>query len=309
MNDILVSICCLTYNHANYIRECIEGFLAQKTKFKYEILIHDDASTDITQDIIREYEKKYPDIIKPIYQKENQDSKGVAISATLQFTRAKGKYIALCEGDDYWTDPLKLQKQVDFMEAHPDYTMCFHGIEEIDNKGNHINNYQPYTQNQESPLVDIVLNGGLFCPTVSLLLKKEILNDYPDFCLKCHVGDYPLQIWCAVKGKVYYINELFGVYRKGDNGSWTKRFSKLKLKEKYAKLETELNMLLSFDKLTEYKYSNAFQRRYIHFCAKNKLFLIMKKHSSFIKHEPKLRRRVRRYLQAYILGTFASLKK
>ena len=102
----LVSICCLTYNHAPYIRDAIEGFLMQKTNFPVEILIHDDASTDGTADIIREYETRYPDIIKPIYQTENQYSKGVKISREYQFSRARGKYIALCEGDDYWTDKL-----------------------------------------------------------------------------------------------------------------------------------------------------------------------------------------------------------
>jgi len=104
--DPLVSICCLTYNHAPYIRDAIEGFLMQKTNFPVEILIHDDASTDGTADIIREYETRYPDIIKPIYQTENQYSKGVKISWEYQFSRARGKYIALCEGDDYWTDKL-----------------------------------------------------------------------------------------------------------------------------------------------------------------------------------------------------------
>ena len=110
----IVSICCITLHHEKYIRDAIEGFLMQKTSFPIEILIHDDASTDDTANIIREYEEKFPNIIKPIYQTENQYSKGISISATYQFPRALGKYIALCEGDDYWTDPLKLQKQVDF---------------------------------------------------------------------------------------------------------------------------------------------------------------------------------------------------
>jgi glycosyltransferase involved in cell wall biosynthesis len=120
-NDPLVSICCITYNHEKYIQQCLEGFLIQKTTFLFEILIHDDASTDRTADIIREYETKYPDIIKPIYQTENQYSKGVIVSAVYNWPRAKGKYIALCEGDDYWIDSYKLQKQVDFMEANPEY--------------------------------------------------------------------------------------------------------------------------------------------------------------------------------------------
>ena len=121
--EIIVSICCATYNHQKYIRDAIEGFLMQKTTFPFEILIHDDASTDGTADIIREYEAKYPDIIKPIYQRENQYSKGIKISQVYQFPRAQGKYIALCEGDDYWIDPLKLQKQVDYMERNSRVSM------------------------------------------------------------------------------------------------------------------------------------------------------------------------------------------
>ena len=108
MNDILVSICCITYNHEDYIADAIEGFLMQKTDFKYEVLIHDDASTDRTAEIIRKYERKFPNLIKPIYQTENQHSKGIKVGK-YNIERALGKYIALCEGDDYWVDPCKLQ--------------------------------------------------------------------------------------------------------------------------------------------------------------------------------------------------------
>jgi len=123
MKDIepLVSICCITYNHENYIRDAIEGFLMQKTSFPIEIIIHDDASTDNTAQIIKEYEDKYPDLFCNIFQNENQWSKGGgSIYARFLYPQARGKYIALCEGDDYWTDPLKLQKKVDFMEVNPD---------------------------------------------------------------------------------------------------------------------------------------------------------------------------------------------
>lgn len=109
----LVSIDFITYNHEAYIRDALEGFLMQKTNFTFEVLIHDDASTDQTANIIQEYEKKYPDIIKPIYQTENQYSKGVEITTQIQFPHARGKYIALCKGDDYRKDHFKLQKQVD----------------------------------------------------------------------------------------------------------------------------------------------------------------------------------------------------
>ena len=121
----MVSIQCLVYNHEPYLRQCLDGFVMQKANFKFEAIVHDDVSTDRSAEIIREYAEKYPDIIKPIFEKENQFSKGFDKLSSIMNAAGKGKYIALCEGDDYWTDPLKLQKQVDFMEAHPDYAMCF----------------------------------------------------------------------------------------------------------------------------------------------------------------------------------------
>ena len=127
MNAPLVSICCFTYNHAQFIRKCLDGFLMQKTDFPIEILIHDDCSTDGTIEIIQEYTAKYPELIFPLYEEENQYSRGGAGKMDLyNYRRARGKYIAYCEGDDYWTYPLKLQKQVDFMEANPEYSVCWH---------------------------------------------------------------------------------------------------------------------------------------------------------------------------------------
>ena len=122
-NNPLVSICTLVYNQEKFLKQYLEGIFLQKTTFSFEILIHDDASTDNSENIIREYQALYPDIIKPIIQTENQYSKGVDINLTYNFPRVKGKYIAICEGDDYWTDPLKLQKQVDFLEAHPEQSL------------------------------------------------------------------------------------------------------------------------------------------------------------------------------------------
>lgn len=136
----VVSISCITYNHENFIRDAIEGFLMQKTTFPVEILIHDDASTDNTASIVREYEEKYPQLIKPIYQTENQYSKKDGTIGRIQRGRARGKYFATCEGDDYWTDPLKLQKQVEFLEANPDCSLCFHASKSIRN-----NNPNDYT--------------------------------------------------------------------------------------------------------------------------------------------------------------------
>src|SRR5690554_4195573 len=132
MSNIIVSICCITYNHSPFIRQCLEGFVKQETKFEFEVLIHDDASTDDTAEIIKEYERQFPGIIKPIYQKENQYSKGIKGSKVFNFPRAQGKYIAFCEGDDYWTDPLKLQKQVDILEKNKHLSGSYHKVEIVD---------------------------------------------------------------------------------------------------------------------------------------------------------------------------------
>ena len=128
MNKTLVAIKCTVYNHEPYLRDCLEGFVMQQTNFPFVAIVHDDASTDGSAAIIREYEEKYPDIIKPIYETENQYSKhdgsvGRIMDAAIDATGAK--YVAMCEGDDYWTNPLKLQKQVDFMEVNPEYGLCY----------------------------------------------------------------------------------------------------------------------------------------------------------------------------------------
>ncbi|WP_346711994.1 glycosyltransferase [Phocaeicola plebeius] len=122
----MVSIHCLAYNHEKTIRQTLESFVMQKTTFQFEAIIHDDASTDNTASIIQEYTEKYPNIIKPIFEKENQYSKHDGSLTRIMYEACTGKYIAYCEGDDYWTDPLKLQKQVDYLESHPEivYSCC-----------------------------------------------------------------------------------------------------------------------------------------------------------------------------------------
>lgn len=124
-NKILVSIKCAVYNHEPYLRQCLDGFVMQKTNFRFEAIVHDDASTDGSAAIIREYAEKYPDIIKPIYETENQYSKHDGSVVRIMNAACKGKYIAMCEGDDYWIDPFKLQKQVDFLESHPNISYVF----------------------------------------------------------------------------------------------------------------------------------------------------------------------------------------
>lgn len=134
--EVMVSIKCLTYNHEPYIRQCLEGFVKQKTNFRFEAIVHDDASTDKTAEIVKEYAEKYPSIIKPIFEVENQYSKRDGTLTKIVNAHMRGKYVAMCEGDDYWTDPLKLQKQVDFMEANEEYAICCHRIKRYYEKEN-----------------------------------------------------------------------------------------------------------------------------------------------------------------------------
>ena len=220
-SDVLVSICCITYNHAPYIRQCLDGFIMQKTNFKFEILIHDDASTDGTADIIREYEAKYPSIFKPIYQTENQYSKGKNISATYNWPRAVGKYIAQCEGDDYWTDPLKLQKQVDFMEANPEYVLCCHrykiynqndGTWNNDSASHILNSYpNGYVfTNKEN------LNVGWFTKTMTLLIRNDALKNMPNTRGFKYWRDFHINYYLLKQGGGFCFPFDGAVYRRHD---------------------------------------------------------------------------------------------
>lgn len=212
-SDVLVSICCITYNHAPYIRQCLDGFIMQKTNFKFEILIHDDASTDGTADIIREYEAKYPNILKPIYQTENQYSKGKNISATYNWPRAQGKYIAMCEGDDYWTDPLKLQKQVDFLEGHPDFSMCFHRAK-IKNECNANTSYARCEEIETKEYFANDMCPMWIVPTASVVYRRQLVSTYP---IKHRdwfdSGDIVLFETCAHVGRVWGMEDAMSVYR------------------------------------------------------------------------------------------------
>ncbi|MGI9237273.1 MAG: glycosyltransferase family 2 protein [Woeseiaceae bacterium] len=134
-SPVKASVCCITYNHENFIHAAIDSFLAQETDFPFEIVVHDDASTDGTADILRDYAAKYPGLIRTIIQSENQYSKGGLISLRLVFPKAKGEYIAICEGDDYWTDSSKLQQQVAFLENNPDYVITYSDCQAFDESG------------------------------------------------------------------------------------------------------------------------------------------------------------------------------
>ncbi len=218
----MVSIICNAYNHDKYIRSALDGFVMQKTNFPFLVLIHDDASTDKTADIIKEYESKYPDIIKPIYQTENQYHKKDGTIRRLQAERLKTKYVAICEGDDYWTDPLKLQKQFDFMEANPEYTLCGCSTYWLNMLTGKNENRSQTTEDRDISLEELLIpdNRRPF-PTVSYFMKAEIWKSLPDWGFP--VGDLPLTYYCAIKGKVRMLTDNMCVYRWQAEGSWTSR--------------------------------------------------------------------------------------
>lgn len=216
---ILVAIHCLVYNHEPYLCDCFEGFVMQKTNFRFVAIVHEDCSTDHSADIIREYAAKYPDIFRPIYETENQYSKpdgslGRIMSAAIDATGAK--YIAMCEGDDYWTDPYKLQKQVDFLECHLDYVACFHNARIFNGTA-----YYLFNSLNEShfPTTEDIITRKWFIPTASLLYRNILTEqDYPEWRKNIISGDYLLELLLAKEGKFYYMDDVMSVYRKEGQG-------------------------------------------------------------------------------------------
>ena len=217
-NKIEVSICCITYNHEDYIELALQGFLSQKTNFNFEILIHDDASSDKTADIIRKYENRFPEKVHCIYQTKNQHTQGKSVSKNL-FSIAKGKYIALCEGDDFWITETKLQIQFDFMEENLEYSLCAHsGYNGYEDGRLKKYLFRPFSENRTVSTEEII-EKWLF-PTASLFYRKNarIPYDIP-FATGAPCGDYPLAIFLSLKGKVKYFDRPMCVYRNFAKGS------------------------------------------------------------------------------------------
>lgn len=220
----LVVIRCATYNHEPFIRDALEGFVMQKTDFPFVAIIHDDASTDGTAVILREYAERYPQIILPIFEEENQYSKHDGsirriMNAACEISGAK--YIALCEGDDYWTNEHKLQKQVDFLESHPDYSLVFHNAVKHWEDNSHPDVLMvSYSSGDLTPLQ---LYLPLQIPTASFVFKREVLTS--DIYIqsisipKPAFGDLQITIASGFYGKIYYMSECMGVYRKLPTGA------------------------------------------------------------------------------------------
>ena len=259
MKEPILTVICLTYNHGKYIRKALEGFVNQKTKYDYKVLVHDDASTDNTPVIIQEFADKYPDIIVPILQKENQYSKGVAITNTFILPRLEGKYVAICEGDDYWCDENKLQTQIDYLENNPDCSFCGHNTEVIDVEGNCVKKHQnKCTKDCDYSVQDIIENGGgALIHTSAFVYRKEYQFNFPkEFRLK-RVSDYPLSIYLATCGRVHYFGKVMSKYRTMTPGSWTVRTMTGKKKANEF-VKSALEWVDRVNRYTGYKYNKSF---------------------------------------------------
>lgn len=218
-NQILVSVFCETYNHESFIRQCLDGMLMQKTDFAFEVLIHDDASTDQTPLIIKEYAEKYPDVIKPILQQVNQYSKGVNIWQVFQIPRARGKYVALCEGDDYWMDPLKLQKQVDLLEADETLMAVVTNSKVVDKEGNELktkqDNVVPNNVEGRYDLRSFMYRIHHY-PTATVCYRRTHVDEIQQMLQHTanpYLGDWTLWIALHIFGDFYYLDQVTSAYR------------------------------------------------------------------------------------------------
>ena len=221
MDKIKVSIRCFTYNHERFIRQCLEGVVMQKTDFRFEAIVHDDASTDNTAAIIREYAEKYPDIIKPIYETENQYSKHDGSLTRIMNAHTRGKYIAMCEGDDYWTDPYKLQKQVDFLESHPDYVMCSHLFDVYNERNKQLQKNDESSFTGKSYDLDTLINGEWYFQPLTVLFRFDAYD-------REHFASYGLSMDVILYyellrrgGKGYCLPDVMAVCRIHDGGVWS----------------------------------------------------------------------------------------
>lgn len=257
----LVSICCTAYNHEKYIAQALDSFLAQKCDFPFEILVHDDVSTDRTAEIIREYAQRYPDIVKPMFQTENQYSKGVPINETFNFPRAQGKYIALCECDDFWCDNTKLQRQIAHMESDPGCTFSFTNGYVHDESGARKEDrpFLPYYDRDLSvyegksraySLAEIAQFN--FIPTASFVFRVDALRSLPpEFTEKeCQHGDLRMKLYLTACGHAWYEHVYGCTYRENVSGSAMQIWKKEKRDQLYKRCASVVEMVDDVDRFS-----------------------------------------------------------
>lgn len=260
MKKVSVCVYCLAYNHEKYIRKTLDGFINQTTNFKYTCIVHDDASTDNTANIIREYEARYPDIIIGVYQKENKYSKNINVIKEFIAPLIDSEYVAVCEGDDYWTDEKKLQIQYDTMKKNKNCFFCVHKTKEVFEDEFPTGTFYPSKDIKEGFLgIESLLEGGYSFHTSSYMFEANLWKEYtispPLFRQLCDVGDVPYMLYFIYAGDVFFIDKEMSCYRRGAKSSWS--FKRAKLKEKAFLNDLKSHSKKIFDTYEEYnKYTN-----------------------------------------------------
>lgn len=255
-NDVKVSVLCTAYNHEKFLRQCLDGFVMQKTNFKYEVIVHDDASTDGTKKIIEEYVKKYPELIKPIYQTQNQYSIDINIMDNILFPIAKGKYIAICEGDDYWCDENKLQIQYDFMEQHLECPACFHNTCKHDLLGDlkdeNFHKWGKIHYLTEKEVFDIWL-----VHTSSFFTRREYFKK-DDYSKKYWFGDCVRLTTLFSKGPLAVLPQVMSVYNYNNTDGITVQIYNTEQKKKIIEKRMQrIEYYVAYNEKTNYRYDNA----------------------------------------------------
>lgn len=270
-----VTVYCLTYNHEKYIESAIKSFLMQETTFNVQIIIHDDASTDGTTDIVKKYAKLYPEKIYAIIQSENQYSKGIDIYDKFIKNQIRGKYVAICEGDDYWTNKNKLQMQYDALEDNPEIDLCSHGGIKVNVDGETVGTVCPFNRTKIVSAASVIRGGGGFVLTSSLMYRKNIRNTELKF-YNFLSFDYTLQILGSLRGGMLFISKFMSAYRVNVPGSWTLRVSR-----KYENRKIINNKILKmYDLLSEdtdgrYDFAMMFPRLKIYINNNKLLFNVL----------------------------------
>lgn len=219
---IVVSVVCATYNHEHYIEDAITSFLMQETHFAFEIIIYDDASTDNTAKVIREYQAKYPTIIKPIYSQKNRYSKGGFKPSPYAASFAKGSFVALCEGDDFWCSTKKLQEQFKAMDQQTEINLCVHSAYSLHRDGSSTIYTKHSKENTILKNTNFITGDGGYVVTSSLFIRKCVLDNLPDwFYQHAPVGDYYIQMLSSYPNGAIYLNEPMSVYRREAENNWS----------------------------------------------------------------------------------------
>lgn len=260
MDQPEVSILCITYNQAAYVRDALDGFFMQETTFPFEVIVHDDASNDGTVKILQEYEEAHPNL-RVIYEEENQYSTvaGRSYFHELLLPYVRGRYVALCEGDDYWNDPHKLQRQYDYMEAHPECLCCGHACLIIDADTGSKREIMGYGADCDiTPEMAII---GMRMQTATLFYRNGLSAQYiSEWSFKKPVGDLPWAVWLAENGIVHYENKTSSVYRLSSPGSWSSEADHARLTKSAIQL---LELLENIDEATEHRYHDVVRQRQV----------------------------------------------